>query len=98
MNQPNKGSRMTKRLKPPASTPPPKPRCEQCVTPNQCGTPVWHEKGRHCKIDKGEAAVGPDRCDCLNDCGDDPWLKDGRAAPCEYWHRYVKGTRYDSTR
>lgn len=24
-------------------------------------------------------------CDCLNDCGDDPWLKDGsgRAAPCE---------------
>lgn len=23
-------------------------------------------------------------CDCLNDCGDDPWLKDGsgRATPC----------------
>ena len=23
-------------------------------------------------------------CDCLNWCGDDPWLKDGRAQPCEY--------------
>lgn len=21
-------------------------------------------------------------CDCLNHCGDDPWLKDGRAQPC----------------
>lgn len=22
------------------------------------------------------------RCDCLNSCGDDPWLLDGRAKPC----------------
>lgn len=22
------------------------------------------------------------KCDCLNVCGDDPWLSDGRAAPC----------------
>lgn len=22
-------------------------------------------------------------CDCLNDCGDDPWLRDGRSQPCE---------------
>lgn len=22
-------------------------------------------------------------CDCLNHCGDDPWLHDGRATPCE---------------
>lgn len=22
-------------------------------------------------------------CGCLNFCGDDPWLKDGRAKPCE---------------
>lgn len=22
-------------------------------------------------------------CDCLNWCGDDPWLKDGRAEPCQ---------------
>lgn len=21
-------------------------------------------------------------CDCLNDCGDDPWLRDGRSKPC----------------
>ena len=21
-------------------------------------------------------------CDCLVDCGDDPWLKDGRSQPC----------------
>lgn len=24
----------------------------------------------------------PERCDCLIYCGDDPWLKDGRAEPC----------------
>jgi hypothetical protein len=24
-------------------------------------------------------------CDCLNYCGDDPWLKDGRADYCEQW-------------
>lgn len=23
------------------------------------------------------------KCDCLNFCGDDPWLQDGRAAPCD---------------
>lgn len=22
-------------------------------------------------------------CDCLNYCGDDPWLRDGRATPCK---------------
>lgn len=22
-------------------------------------------------------------CDCLIHCGDDPWLKDGRAQPCQ---------------
>ena len=22
-------------------------------------------------------------CDCLNTCGDDPWLKDGRVHPCK---------------
>jgi hypothetical protein len=21
-------------------------------------------------------------CDCLNICGDDPWVRDGRATPC----------------
>lgn len=24
------------------------------------------------------------RCDCLNWCGDDPWLVDGRVDPCEH--------------
>ena len=23
-------------------------------------------------------------CDCLNDCGDDPWLYDGRSLPCNH--------------
>lgn len=29
-------------------------------------------------------------CDCLNDCGDDPWLKDGsgRAVPCPNLRAY----------
>lgn len=25
----------------------------------------------------------PARCDCLNWCGDDPWLHDGRSKPCD---------------
>lgn len=25
----------------------------------------------------------PGKCDCLNHCGDDPWLKTGKAVPCE---------------
>lgn len=24
------------------------------------------------------------KCDCLNDCGDDPGLRDGRATPCDH--------------
>ena len=27
------------------------------------------------------------KCDCLNYCGDDPWLKDGRAEHCERWKK-----------
>lgn len=23
------------------------------------------------------------RCDCINVCGDDPWLVDGRSTPCD---------------
>lgn len=26
----------------------------------------------------------PVTCDCLNRCGDDPWLKDGRSQPCKH--------------
>lgn len=35
----------------------------------------------------------PTKCDCLNFCGDDPWLKDGRAVKCE---RYDELHRHDS--
>lgn len=33
------------------------------------------------------AKAKPEKCDCLNICGDDPWLKDGRARPCKDWSR-----------
>jgi|GEM_PF-4710857 len=29
------------------------------------------------------AMAKPTRCDCLNVCGDDPWLDDGRSMPCD---------------
>lgn len=28
------------------------------------------------------------QCDCLNDCGDDPRVKDGSAPKCQYWDQY----------
>lgn len=62
--------------------PTPEPRCDACVTPSLCGVSVWHDVGPNCRIAQGLPAVGPDTCDCLNQCGDDPWLKDGRSAPC----------------
>jgi hypothetical protein len=27
------------------------------------------------------------KCDCLNFCGDDPRIRDGRAEPCEGWKK-----------
>ena len=24
------------------------------------------------------------KCDCLNECGDDHWVRDGKAEPCDY--------------
>lgn len=27
--------------------------------------------------------ITPPPCDCLIHCGDDPWLRDGRATPCD---------------
>lgn len=27
------------------------------------------------------------RCDCLNECGDDPRLQSGEAGKCEHWAR-----------
>ena len=31
-------------------------------------------------------------CDCLNTCGDDPWLKDGRVQPCK---NFIKREQQD---
>ncbi len=31
-------------------------------------------------------------CDCLNTCGDDPWLKDGRVRPCK---NFIKREQQD---
>jgi hypothetical protein len=60
------------------TTPP--PACSVCTTPRRCGTPALRErKGPHC----AGRANGPDTCDCLNSCGDDPWLPDGRAVACD---------------
>lgn len=30
-----------------------------------------------------------ERCDCLNSCGDDPWLKSGKADYCEHHKKQV---------
>lgn len=53
--------------------------CAVCTTPSRCKTPALGIKGSAC----AGRANGPDDCDCLNACGDDPWLKDGRSLPCE---------------
>jgi len=29
--------------------------------------------------------AGMPKCDCLNECGDDPWIKDGKVEVCDYW-------------
>ena len=31
-------------------------------------------------------------CDCLNECGDDPWLRDGRAEWCD-WAKAIHAER-----
>lgn len=33
------------------------------------------------------SASEPVKCDCLNDCGDDPWLADGRAKKCDNYEQ-----------
>ena len=37
-------------------------------------------------------------CDCLTWCGDDPWLKDGRAEPCAYRKKREEDERIDDER
>lgn len=58
----------------------PAPQCLVCTTPTRCGTPALHTKGPRC-IGRPD---GKDDCDCLNACGDDPWIESGRSMPCEH--------------
>lgn len=70
---------MKRRARASAPGPAPAPQCPACTTPTRCGTPALHTiKGPRCV----GRADGPDDCDCLNACGDDPWLANGRARPC----------------
>lgn len=71
----------------------PPPECAVCTTPGKCGTTELHtKKGPHCV----GRANGPDVCDCLNSCGDDPWLKDDRSEPCERYKVTEKAVAADS--
>lgn len=56
------------------------PKCMVCTTPTRCGAPALHTKGPRC-IGRAD---GKDDCDCLNACGDDPWIESGRSMPCEH--------------
>lgn len=56
------------------------PKCMVCTTPTRCGAPALHTKGLRC-IGRAD---GKDDCDCLNACGDDPWIESGRSMPCEH--------------
>jgi hypothetical protein len=60
----------------------PKPACPGCTTPRLCGTLEWHVKGPRCK----GGPDGMDACDCINHCGDDPWVKKGLAKPCGHYY------------
>ncbi len=71
--------RATKHRK--ATLAPPPPACAVCTTPRRCGSSSWKTvKGPQC----AGKANGPDLCGCLNDCGDDSWLIDGRSIPCDH--------------
>lgn len=56
------------------------PKCMVCTTPTRCGAPALHTKGPRC-IGRPD---GKDDCDCLNACGDDPWIESGRSMPCDH--------------
>ncbi|WP_243021723.1 DUF4406 domain-containing protein [Simplicispira sedimenti] len=56
------------------------PKCMVCTTPTRCGAPALHTKGPRC-IGRAD---GKDDCDCLNACGDDPWIESGRSMPCDH--------------
>jgi hypothetical protein len=74
-------------------TGPAQPECIVCTTPSRCGSPALRtKKGPHC----AGKANGADTCDCLNYCGDDPWLRDGRSMPCLSYAAREKQAAADS--
>lgn len=54
-------------------------KCPECTTPVRCGATALHTKGPRC-VGKAD---GKDDCDCLNACGDDPWITTGQSTPCQ---------------
>ncbi len=68
-----------KKNRPAAAPRVPQPeKCAPCVTPTRCGASSLGDKGPRC----AGRSDGPDTCDCINACGDDPWIKAGRSKPC----------------
>ena len=54
-------------------------RCGVCTTPARCQTAALGKSGKNCAGKDN----GPDICDCLNDCGDDARIAEGKATPCQ---------------
>lgn len=54
-------------------------RCSVCTTPTRCKTAALGKRGTNC----AGKADGPDECDCLDRCGDDSRIAEGKATPCE---------------
>lgn len=54
-------------------------RCSVCTTPARCQTAAWGKRGKNC-AGKDD---GPDICDCLDHCGDDTRIAEGKAVPCQ---------------
>lgn len=54
-------------------------RCSVCTTPARCQTAAWGTRGKNC-AGKDD---GPDICDCLDHCGDDSRIAEGKATPCQ---------------
>lgn len=64
----------------PIQSPTTTPKCLVCTTPKRCGSTALHTQGPRC-VGKAD---GMDDCDCLNECGDDPWIETGRSMSCEH--------------
>lgn len=67
--------------------------CPQCTTPTRCGRTGDSKRGPRCV----GRADGPDDCDCLNQCGDDPWLAKNKATPCERRRQETAAAEFRAT-